>query len=393
MQQDHAEPVASAYQPPAANLAELPASSEEIAQLLVESVQEYAIFVMDHTGRIATWNAGAQRLFGYSVAAALGQPGALVFTAEDRAAGVPEVELATAYATGKAEDERWHQRQDGSRFWVSGIMTRLTAPDGRVRGYAKIMRDNTERKQAEEQLAHLNATLEQEVDVRTAQVRRLASTLTLAEQEERHRISQILHDDLQQLLYGVQLRMLSIITDAAEGATAPLQQHAQEVYDWLGLAIQMTRRLTVDLSPPLLKGEGLADALSWLATQMKHIHGLTVTLDVVQRCVIDRAEMRMLLFQLVRELLFNVVKHAHTNRATVQIAQGPAGECMVTVSDEGAGFELVQLQATQPQGFGLFSVRERLQLFGGWMEIHSQPQRGTQVTIYLPYAAMSLDAV
>lgn len=391
MQQDHVEPVPAAHQPPTTNPAELPASSEEIAQLLVESVQEYAIFAMDHMGRIATWNAGAQRLFGYSEAAALGQPGALVFTDEDRAAGVPALELTTAHAVGKAEDERWHQRQDGSRFWASGIMTRLTAPDGRIRGYAKIMRDNTDRKQAEEHLAHLNATLEQEVDARTEQVRRLASTLTLAEQEERHRISQILHDDLQQLLYGMQLRMLLIITDAEEGATAPLQQHAQEVYDWLGLAIQMTRQLTVDLSPPLLQGEGLADALSWLATQMKHVHGLTVTLDVVQRCVIDREEMRVLLFQLVRELLFNVVKHAHTNRATVQIGQGPAGECMVTVSDEGAGFELMQLQATKPQGFGLFSVRERLQLFGGWMEIRSQPQRGTQVTIYLPYAAMSLE--
>lgn len=390
MQQDHVELGATADQPPATNPAELPASSEEIAQLLVESVQEYAIFVMDHTGCIATWNTGAQRLFGYTEAAALGQHSALVFTDEDRAAGVPEMELTTAHAVGKAEDERWHQRQDGSRFWASGIMTRLTGPDGRIRGYVKIMRDNTERKRAEEQLAHLNATLEQEVQARTEQVRRLASTLTLAEQEERHRISQILHDDLQQLLYGMQMRMLLIITDAEAGTTVAVKQHVQEVYDWLGLAIQMTRRLTVDLSPPLLKGEGLSDALSWLATQMKHVHGLTVTLDVVQRCAIDREEMRVLLFQLVRELLFNVVKHAQTNRATVQIAQGPAGECMITVSDEGQGFEPVQLQATNPQGFGLFSVRERLQLFGGRMEIRAQPQRGTQVTIYLPQAAMSL---
>ena len=126
--------------------------SEERYRLLVENVEEYAIFMVDVEGRIATWNTGAEGLFGYTEQEAYSLPVARIFTEEDRTAGLPEKERATAARRGKAADERWHVRKDGSRFWSSGVMTALRGPDGSLRGFAKILRDNTQRKASEEAL-------------------------------------------------------------------------------------------------------------------------------------------------------------------------------------------------------------------------------------------------
>lgn len=252
-------------------------------------------------------------------------------------------------------------------------------------GLITIWHDVTTWQQAQSELRNLNDTLEERVVQRTKQVRELASTLTMAEQEERRRISQILHDDLQQLLYGMQMRMMSIMTDIAAGDHANLAPYAQEVYHWLGEAIQTTRELTVDLSPPVLKNEGLAEALHWLVTQMAAVNGLQVELHVEQPCPVPNEDMRVLLFQIVRELLFNVVKHAETNQATVTLGE-EASNCVIKVSDAGRGFAVAAAAATAAKGFGLFSVRERLKLFDGEMDIVSAPGQGTRVTISVPTA-------
>ncbi|MEZ4618792.1 MAG: PAS domain S-box protein [Caldilineaceae bacterium] len=128
------------------------AASEERYRLLVESAQEYAIFMLDPEGRITSWNTGAERIFGYSEAEAMGMAGRLIFTPEDRAAGVPETEMTTARREGQASDDRWHLRRDGSRFWANGVMEALRHDDGTLRGFAKVLRDNTEPKKAADAL-------------------------------------------------------------------------------------------------------------------------------------------------------------------------------------------------------------------------------------------------
>ena len=126
--------------------------TEERFRLLVEGAQDYAIFLLDTGGRIASWNLGAQRILGYEEAEILGQPASIIFRPEDQEAGVPQREMATAEATGQAEDKRWHLRKDGSPFWADGVMTSLRAEDGILRGFAKIMRDATEQRRAEKAL-------------------------------------------------------------------------------------------------------------------------------------------------------------------------------------------------------------------------------------------------
>ncbi len=127
-------------------------TAERPYRLLVENAWDYAIVTLDPAGCYNSWNAGAERVLGYTESEILGQPSALIFTREDRERCVPEEEMRTALASGRVEDERWHLRKDGSLFYASGVMTPFFNAHGNFLGYAKIMRDLTARKQAEEAL-------------------------------------------------------------------------------------------------------------------------------------------------------------------------------------------------------------------------------------------------
>ncbi|HEV7280513.1 MAG TPA: PAS domain S-box protein [Pirellulaceae bacterium] len=127
-----------------------PAKQNELFRLLVENVLDYAIFVIDSDGRVQTWSDGAARLLGYSEEEILGELVDALFTPEDVQNGVPAVERRQALATGRGEDDRWHVKKDGSRFWAGGVMTPLWDDSGTLRGFAKIMRDRTEWKLADE---------------------------------------------------------------------------------------------------------------------------------------------------------------------------------------------------------------------------------------------------
>ena len=126
--------------------------SEERYRLLVESAEDYAIFMVGPNGHVLDWNAGAERIFGYREEEIIGEPGLILFTPEDIRSGAPEWELRKAEEEGRAIDERWHIRKDGSRFWASGFVRPIRDDSGTLRGFVKVARDITERKRAEEEL-------------------------------------------------------------------------------------------------------------------------------------------------------------------------------------------------------------------------------------------------
>ncbi|MGE4404099.1 PAS domain S-box protein [Pseudomonas sp.] len=118
-------------------------AEEERSRQIIDSAQDYAILSTDSQGMITSWNSGAQRQLGWSAAEAIGRHVGCIFSEEDRAQGAPEREMRTALQRGSAQDERWHQRKDGSRFWASGVLTPLQS-QGQARGFVKILRDLTE---------------------------------------------------------------------------------------------------------------------------------------------------------------------------------------------------------------------------------------------------------
>ncbi len=218
-----------------------------------------------------------------------------------------------------------------------------------------------------------------------ARVRALASALTLAEQRERRRISRILHDHVQQMLYGIQMRLYLFELDVAEYAGAAA--HVAEMSELIEEAISATRTLTVELSPPVLRNEGLPAALVWLANHMEQLYDLHVQLELADEDRLPSDELRVLVFQLVRELLFNVVKHAQVKQADI-VMRSDENCFVLRVTDQGVGMDPKRLETARGEtgGFGLYQVRERLELFGGEVKIHSEPGSGTCVEVRLPHA-------
>lgn len=220
------------------------------------------------------------------------------------------------------------------------------------------------------------------------QIRTLASAVTLAEQRERKRVAQILHDHVQQLLYGVQMRLQLLASDLPNDASAPVYEHLVESTRLITDAVDATRSLAVDLSPPMLKDEGIDVALQWLVSQMERIHNLHVELHVEDAFEynVKSEDLYVLIFQLVRELLFNVIKHANVLEVDLYLYEENDRK-RITVEDKGVGFEfdhMVRAKWKPEQGYGLYSVRERIALFGGQLLVDSHPGNGARVTIVLP---------
>lgn len=148
--------------------------SEERTRLLIESAKDYAIFTLDTERRVVSWSSGAQLMLGYTESEMMGRAGDIVFVPEDRKAKVPEQEIQKAENEGRAENERWHLRKDGSLFWGSGITRPLRNDHGVIIGFVKIMRDLTEQRQLQDALRHseekYRLQLEKEVELRTAEL-------------------------------------------------------------------------------------------------------------------------------------------------------------------------------------------------------------------------------
>src|SRR5438270_10244291 len=201
------------------------------------------MFLLDRENTITFWSAGAERVFGWSQDEAIGQTGAVIFTAEDRRQGKVEEEMNTALTEGRALDRRFHLRKDGSRFWTDGVMMRLDRSDGSLRGFAKIARDASEQREAEDQLRHARDELEQRVVERTAELmesnsdlkdeitrrQQLERDLLEISERERRRIGQDLHDVVCQELTATALFLKSAGNRAKGPEAKSLSEAAQIV--------------------------------------------------------------------------------------------------------------------------------------------------------------------
>lgn len=235
----------------------------------------------------------------------------------------------------------------------------------------------------QQQLYHLNAELEERVRQRTEQVQALASELTLAEQRERRRLAQILHDEVQQMLVYLQMQLSHTTQQVAD---EQLRARLHEAETIVLETLDMTRNLTDDLGVgPLAGREHLRDALAWVAALMAERYDLQVRLDAPDERVMNDTDLRMLLVRVVQELLFNVVKHAKVSEAEVHV-ETRDGWVSVTVADNGRGFNpgADSGQRSPRSGFGLASIEQRLRLFGGNFTVESAPGAGTRCTLSVP---------
>ncbi|NLO06760.1 MAG: PAS domain-containing protein [candidate division WS1 bacterium] len=227
-------------------------------------------------------------------------------------------------------------------------------------------------------LAHSRA--EHELHRHQGRLRALASRLAMTEEQERLRIATVLHDDLSQSLAIAKLKLGSLrqteLSEKARNMTGEIEELVSE-------AIDFTRDLTVELSPPVLQQSGLAAALEWLADRVESRYGLSVSCSCHEDCFVD-AEVDTTVFRSVRELLTNVVKYARAKTVRIWMKCGD-DVARIGVSDDGIGFDAEMAgSATDGGGFGLFSIREALAHLGGHLEIQSAPGAGTTCVLVVP---------
>jgi PAS domain S-box-containing protein len=261
--------------------------------------------------------------------------------------------------------------QDDKVLHYRIISSPLKDKKGKITSAIEMVEDITEQKAAQEKLLYYQK-----------QLKALTSQITLTEEKERKRFAEYLHDEIGQHLFAsqIQLGRLKDALDATEHGKS-----LDDVINNIRQIIDKSRSLTFEISSPILYELGLEKALEWLVENIYKQYNLVVKLaDDNQEKPLDD-DIKMFLYQAVRELLTNVAKHAQTQNAIVSIKKENSN-IRICVEDNGVGFDLSQEHSLNNSNnrFGLFHISERIEQFGGQIEIESQPNCGTQITLVAP---------
>jgi PAS domain S-box-containing protein len=353
--------------------------NEERFRLLVEGVQDYAIFMFDPEGRVASWNEGAHRIKGYGQQEILGRHFSVFYPKEDIKRGKPERALEVAREKGTYEEEGWRVRKDGSRFWASVLITALRDEAGGLRGFAKVTRDITERRQAEEEIQQLNEALEELSD--------LVGKLVLGQEEEQRRVAYEVHEGLAQVATAAHMRLLAFSlghSPEAERSQADLEQALKLIRQ----TISDARRITANLRPTVLDDFGLPAAISLEVERLRE-EGYRIEYEEGLGGERLPAMSEIALFRVVQEALTNIQEHAQTRKLRIELRRRE-GEVYLEVRDYGRGFYLDATSAGSGllgKTVGIARMREWASLLGGKLEIHSRPGAGTSVVAKVPLPA------
>lgn len=243
-----------------------------------------------------------------------------------------------------------------------------------------LVRDFSEQRLAEQKLREANRALQR----RAQQLQQLEQEFTRVEQRERRRMAQLLHDNLQQLLVGAKFN-LSLLADGV--SSSENRAGVQEIMEIIDEVISHSRALTTELYPTFLYEGSLEQSFGWIKRDAARLHGLDVTVTLPPDSTMVMADsMRFNVFNAIRELLFNVAKHAGVTRAEIEVKRTADCRFAVTVSDQGRGFDPQAGNCLEAQldKFGLFTLRERIEHLGGSVDIISSPGQGCTVMLQLP---------
>ncbi len=342
--------------------------SEERYGTLYDSIP-LMFFILDAGGRILTVNSYGAEQLGYRPEELVGQPVLTVFHPEDREAVSDQLRGALDNPGRVARSRLRRIRKDASTAWVQEAV-RVVEQDGRTIALL-VCEDVTERVEAEEELARYRYELQA-----------LTSELTLAEERERRRIADGLHEQLGQLLATAKLRLGTLVEPRDSEAKIRAYEEIRAILDQ---ALRNTRSLTFELSCPILYRLGLEPALQDLGERLGRQNGLRVDFSSDSRSKPLGEDVQIILFRVVQELLFNVAKHAQATNVRLRLFR-TGGEIRIAVEDDGVGFDPRKLRRgpTAAGGIGLFSIRERLVHLGGSIEIGSAPNGGTRMVVSAP---------
>ena len=372
-------------------------------RLLVQEVKDYAIFLLDQKGRIISWNAGAQRLKGYTADEIIGKHFSVFYSKEDLANKKPERELRTAETEGRVEDEGWRLRKDGTRFWANVVITALHGANGRIRGFAKITRDMTERRRIEEALREQAIQLEQRVKNRTSDLEKA----NRVKDEFITTLSHELRTPLTSITGWVQMLEGGDLTPAQqrkafEVIDRNLLAQAQLIDDLLNISRIVTGKMSVDLQ--LLFPAPIIDEAIESLTPTITAKNLKLTRDIDEGLGpirIDKPRFRQIVWNLLTNAIKFTPKRGHLHVSLKRINSN----ALLQVSDTGEGIDpeflpyiferFRQADSSRSRkfsglGVGLAIAKSLVELHGGSIYAESAGVgKGATFNITLPIPALS----
>lgn len=350
--------------------------SRGFARLIVESATEFAIFTADHAGRVLSWNPGARAIFGYEAAEVVGREADILFTPEDRAAAVPQAEMRRALDSGRSEDERWHLRRDGSRFWASGALMPMRDAAGEPTGFLKILRDRTEERRSREELER-----------RAQELARSNGDL-----EE---FAGIASHDLKEPIRGISNYANFILEDHAAELSADVRDRLQVITrlcarmdTFLESLLEYSRAGRTEFSPGSCDlHEVVADALESLRPWMEGFNARVIVRPGLPSLPCDRARTA----QVFTNLITNAVKYSDKPERRIEIGSIPGDPPALYVRDNGIGvdprhaehiFRMFKRLHGRDRygggaGAGLTIVRKIVERHGGRIWVESTPGVGS----------------
>jgi PAS domain S-box-containing protein len=362
-------------------------AAKEYAEAIVDTVRD-PLLVLDHELRVRTANRAFYQTFQV---APQETEGCLIYDLGNRQWDIPQLrrlleEILPTNSVFKDFEVEHNFEHLGPRTMHLNARRLNTVPL-----ILLAIEDITERKQTEEAHQAFHELLEQRVAEGTKQVHDLAAQLLYIEEQVRQRMAQILHDNLQQLLYGAKMHLKILHDELQAEAVSPVSTSIAQLDHIVAEALIVTRQLTGDLIPTSADNDDLVQLLHRLANRKQQLYGLSVTVEAETALPpVPDVNVRHLLYQCVRELLFNVVKHAGVKEARVII--GCVGEDLrILVEDAGSGFvvdHVLQSTGHEHRSYGLAFVRSRLTWQEGRLEVASAPGQGTRMMIHFPLARL-----
>ena len=375
--------------------------SERRFKQLMEKVTNFAIIFKDTNGIIEEWNVGAENIFGWTREEAVGSSIQMIYTPQDRAKGESEREMGTAAAEGKAEDERWHNRCDGSLFYASGLIHAIYEK-GVLTGFVKIVRDLTRRVSLEAALQDAKNLMAEKLEEKTGEFNQTFKVLTLqaarherdnilhsalvrrvmiTQEDERKRIARDLHDHFGQKLTALRLRMAGF--KAGIDGDPEIRNEFEDLETLANDLDSDVSFLAWELRPATIDELGLETTLDNFVDEWSQQFEVAAEFNLARHAKKRLASvLEINLYRIAQEALNNIAKYAKASNVTVTLTDVDHSVALI-VKDDGVGFDPDE-ERGEERGLGLVGMGERAAILQGRLEIESGIGKGTTVRVRVP---------